>query len=438
MTTTKLRNIIEDLTRSDQTIDQRRYIQLARRTIRKLEGELEDRGESATSECNSDSDFEKEENQHIKSRLLPAVLEIKTMVNDLRERQNERDVDSIRSICSNSTLSLNNLNQKVQESKRLSRNIQDAFDIDSGKATSPLDTFGSMSGLHEAHLIPGLVQDLQSLRLKLDSSVKRSEMLTEQYMNKIEKPQQRPKKTAEFACQTELQGQTIASYQDEITALRSFLTSKDDEISKLKQENLEKSLTMPLPVYQSSPNNEHKSIKSRKMKPALHESHLTPPTSDHQSGDDGSVYNSSTIEVNSLAQCVLRTRELTRNLSHRIETDNEVGTMRNMASYDLRQIVSALDDMNKAVYKIQHSTEIESSRNENVRLQQKVKQLEALLARSCERIRSNNALKNGLEYQMASKLSKVGGMLSRARTNLGTTTPSTSRATSLAGDMESC
>ena len=142
MTTTKLRNIIEDLTRSDQSIDQRRYIQLARRTIRKLEGEftqltsgetkvnlgeLEDRGESATSECNSDSDFEKEENQHIKSRLLPAVLEIKTMVNDMRERQNEREVDSIRSICSNSTLSLNNLNQKVQESKRLSRNIQVAL-----------------------------------------------------------------------------------------------------------------------------------------------------------------------------------------------------------------------------------------------------------------------------------------------------------------------
>ena len=32
--------------------------------------------------------------------------------------------------------------------------------------------------------------------------------------------------------------------------------------------------------------------------------------------------------------------------------------MRNMASYDLRQIVSALDDMNKAVYKIQHSNEV--------------------------------------------------------------------------------
>ena len=40
VTTTKLRNIIEDLTRSDQTIDQRRYLQLARRTIRKLEGRL--------------------------------------------------------------------------------------------------------------------------------------------------------------------------------------------------------------------------------------------------------------------------------------------------------------------------------------------------------------------------------------------------------------
>ena len=70
-----------------------------------------------------------------------------------------------------------------------------------------------MSGLHEAHLIPGLVQDLQSLRLKLDTSVKRSEMLTEQYMHKLEKPQQqRPKKTAEFACQTELQVNMLDTY----------------------------------------------------------------------------------------------------------------------------------------------------------------------------------------------------------------------------------
>ena len=62
--------------------------------------------------------------QHIKSRILPTVLEIKNMVNEMREKQNERDTESLRSNFSNSTLSLNNLNQKVQESKRLSRNIQ--------------------------------------------------------------------------------------------------------------------------------------------------------------------------------------------------------------------------------------------------------------------------------------------------------------------------
>ena len=61
------------------------------------------------------------------------------------------------------------------------------------------------------------------------------------------------------------QGQTIASYQEEITALRSFLSSKDDEISKLKQENLENSLSMAPPAYHSSPN-EQKGIKSRKIK----------------------------------------------------------------------------------------------------------------------------------------------------------------------------
>ena len=57
---------------------------------------------------------------------------------------------------------------------------------------------------------------------------------------------------------------------------------------------------------------------------ALHDSHLTPPTSDHQSGDDNSVCN---VEVNSLAQCLSRTRELTRSLTKRIETDHEVGTV---------------------------------------------------------------------------------------------------------------
>ena len=41
-------------------------------------------------------------------------------------------------------------------------------------------------GLHENQLIPGLVQDLQSLRLKLDTSVKRNEMLSEKYLEKLE------------------------------------------------------------------------------------------------------------------------------------------------------------------------------------------------------------------------------------------------------------
>ena len=39
-----------------------------------------------------------------------------------------------------------------------------------------------------------------------------------------------------------------------------------------------------------------------------------------------------------------------------------------------------------------------------MRLRQKVTQLEALLARSCERIRSNNILKHGMEYQMTAKV----------------------------------
>ena len=41
-------------------------------------------------------------------------------------------------------------------------------------------------GLHENQLIPGLVQDLQSLRLKFDTSVKRNEMLSEKYLEKLE------------------------------------------------------------------------------------------------------------------------------------------------------------------------------------------------------------------------------------------------------------
>jgi len=435
LTTHKLRGIIEDLTRSDQLIDQRRFIQLARRTIRKLEGELEDRGESATSECNSDSDFEKEENHHIKSRILPTVLEIKNMVNEMREKQNERDTESLRSNFSNSTLSLNNLNQKVQESKRLSRNIQDAFDCDSGKATSPLEL--NSQSLHENQLIPGLVQDLQSLRLKLDTSVKRNEMLSEKYLEKLEveatKGTSKGSKveTREFATNTDLTGKTIASYQEEIGALRSFLNSKDDEISRLKQENLEK--IMPKPIYSSSPNDVQKS-KSKKFKsPAMLDSHLTPPTSDHQSGGEDSERS----ELTSLTERLNKTRELTRVINMKLESTGHAND--HLTSYDLRQVINSLDDMHQIMYKLQSSNEIETSRNENMRLKQKVTKLEALLARSCERLRSTNVLKHGLEYQMTGKLTKAAGVLSRARTNLGTSTPATSsRATSLNGDMESC
>ena len=42
-----------------------------------------------------------------------------------------------------------------------------------------------------------------------------------------------------------------------------------------------------------------------------------------------------------------------------------------------------------------------------MRLKQKVTKLEALLARSCERLRSTNVLKHGLEYQMTGKVSWI-------------------------------
>ena len=69
--------------------------------------------------------------------------------------------------------------------------------------------------LHENQLIPGLVQDLQSLRLKLDTSVKRNEMLSEKYLEKLEveatKGTSKGSKveTREFATNTDL---TVSIY----------------------------------------------------------------------------------------------------------------------------------------------------------------------------------------------------------------------------------
>ena len=71
--------------------------------------------------------------------------------------------------------------------------------------------------LHENQLIPGLVQDLQSLRLKLDTSVKRNEMLSEKYLEKLEveatKGTSKGSKveTREFATNTDL---TVSIYQN--------------------------------------------------------------------------------------------------------------------------------------------------------------------------------------------------------------------------------
>ena len=84
-----------------------------------------------------------------------------------------------------SPLDVNRLNQRVLESKKISRSLQNAFDdFDSGNGVSPIDLSG-INGIHENHLIPGLVQDLQNLRIKLDSSVKKHEKLSAQLEGKI-------------------------------------------------------------------------------------------------------------------------------------------------------------------------------------------------------------------------------------------------------------
>ena len=105
-----------------------------------------------------------------------------------------------------SPLDMNRLNQRVQESKKISRSLQDAFDgLDSGTGVSPIDfsnlNFTSLNGLHEHHLIPGLVHDLQSLRVKLDTSVKKSEKLSTRLEGRI---RERERSTSEISTQTDL------------------------------------------------------------------------------------------------------------------------------------------------------------------------------------------------------------------------------------------
>ena len=98
----------------------------------------------------------------------------------------------------NSPLDTARLSQRVAESKKISRSLQDAFDgLDSGTGVSPID-FGSLNNISEQHLIPGLVQDLQNLRTKLDSSVKKSERLSSRL------DQKRKRTTSEISTQTDL------------------------------------------------------------------------------------------------------------------------------------------------------------------------------------------------------------------------------------------
>ena len=67
---TRLRTTLDDLQRADY-LEQRRLISTARRTLRKLEGELENRDESATSDCASESDYDYDSN--IRSSILPGI-----------------------------------------------------------------------------------------------------------------------------------------------------------------------------------------------------------------------------------------------------------------------------------------------------------------------------------------------------------------------------
>jgi len=89
----------------------------------------------------------------------------------------------------------------------------------------------------------------------------------------------------------------------------------------------------------------------------------------------------------------------------------------------------------------------ESDNAENIRLRNKVHALEKMLATTVSRMQKNSLLKQGIDHQISSKslgsstemltsdqLNYTAGILGRARINLGNSTPSTSRATSLNGD----
>jgi hypothetical protein len=68
---------------------------------------------------------------------------------------------------------LRNTPKTELDERKITRSIRDAFDaIDSGHPTSPND-------LSEAQLLPGIVQDLQNLRLKFEQTVSSSSTKSE-------------------------------------------------------------------------------------------------------------------------------------------------------------------------------------------------------------------------------------------------------------------
>ena len=70
-------------------------------------------------------------------------------------------------------------------------------------------------------------------------------------------------------------GTTIASYKEEITALRGFLSTKDEEITRLQNENMQ--IKMPKPIYQSSPNEVKNKSKRMKGTPSYIKKAASPP-----------------------------------------------------------------------------------------------------------------------------------------------------------------
>ena len=99
--------------------------------------------------------------------------------------------------------------------------------------------------------------------------MKKSEQLSSKLEGKMAR--KAPSITSEMGTQSDLsvmqkisfydesydfQGTTIALFNDELAALRDALTDKDQEIDRLRAENIER-MQMPPPIHASTPSNLH-------------------------------------------------------------------------------------------------------------------------------------------------------------------------------------